>query len=333
MISEVLASVLRSGRAEFNARFAEARLRFPELEAAEFGGFLAGHIDPLALAVERTQKERTAAVVQAAYEIALGLVGEKLAGGQARQGVINEGWRALFPKLAAHIAAAPAPVLTAFTNALHHLGAAPGARPQQWMELMARHGGACAGVEQLLALGQFAAWRAGLAHLRAGALRVADSLPEPLAVQIVGAEGRAWSEVRNQLAANPWFDPAQPVTAAPRVAAQTGTFRGYGGLFIEPPLVAACGEDFIVRSGEECWHLTADAFGATFHRASREEFAAAEQGQPLPHDVQLDGARLAIRGQHFEIPELGTLTSAAANAATVAITGLDTHAVTLLALR
>ena len=113
-----------------------------------------------------------------------------------------------------------------------------------------------------------AAWRVGLAHFREGAIVAADALPETLALAAVGAQSDSrWPEVRGQLLASPWFDPgaAPEGIAEIRSVAQVGSFRGFGGLFLETAsLVASTGQHFLVNSNGECWLLTADLFGATF---------------------------------------------------------------------
>jgi len=77
--------------------------------------------------------------------------------------------------------------------------------------------------------------------------------------------------------------------------------------------------------------LTADLFGATFHRAAKDEFDSAKRERRKA--LQMSGARVVFNGEKFELPELGEFTSAAANAHTLALTGRFTHAVVLAALQ
>ena len=114
---------------------------------------------------------------------------------------------------------------------------------------------------------------------------------------------------------------------------KAGSFKGFGGLFIEPPLVVSSGEHFLVRSESECWLLTADVFGATFHRASIKEFETAKGDRRFPSGLQVKGSRVVFNGSRFEFPALGEFTSAAANATTLALTSHLTHSIVLAALK
>jgi hypothetical protein len=113
--------------------------------------------------------------------------------------------------------------------------------------------------------------------------------------------------------------------------AQAGAFRGFGGLFVEPPRVALAKDHFLVRSGPECWLLTADVFGATFHRSSPAEFEAAVKQSSLPPGLKVKDSKLTWQKERFEIASLGKVTSVAANATTLALTSELTHTVVLVA--
>jgi hypothetical protein len=272
----------------------------------------------------------------AAYEAALELVGQNLAGPGSRQAEIETAWRRVLTGAAPLVAGAPARVIAAVCNAVHQLASTPGARPAQWIETMESLAPQCADVEAFLKLGQVAAWRAGLAHFRTGALDVADALPEPLALAAVGAKSKnAWAAEREKLRRNPWYDPADDRSDSTglRMVARAGEFRGFGGLFVEPPDVAAAGTDFLVRSGSDCWLLVADRFGATFHRAAPSEFEAAARDRRLPPSMRMDGTRLVLNGKPFEFPALGQFIGVAANANTLALTGRYSHAVLLAAIQ
>ncbi len=224
--SEPLASVLRSARDLFNAQFAAARRLFPELDADQFRGFLVEVVDPLAVAVDAVCPERVAEVVMSAYQLGLELLGKRLIGFGGKSGIVGEGWRTLAAAAAPVMASFPDRALSAVANALLQLANTPGARPNQWIHDLGTIAPRCPDLETLLAAGQVLAWRAGLAHYRAGALAVADSLPGDLALLAVGATGD-WAAIRKRLEEDPWFVP-EPSLARP-VAREVGAFRGLGG--------------------------------------------------------------------------------------------------------
>ena len=58
MVSAALASILRSGRTDFNARFAAARRIYPELQSEAFAEFLRTAVDELVGAVEKVRADR-----------------------------------------------------------------------------------------------------------------------------------------------------------------------------------------------------------------------------------------------------------------------------------
>lgn len=318
---------LRAHRGELNARFAMARRRLPALDGGAFGPFLAGALAPLC---EALPPARLSAVGHAAYDVALELCGQRLAGAGARDGRVGAAWAALLVPAAARIAEAPERALAATANALVQLAAAPGARPEAWAEVMGRLAPR-ASVDEWLAAGQVAAWRAGLAHYRKGALEIADRLPPPLALAALGAPaGGDLTALCARLRADPWHVPGRDDAAGPRVVARVGAFRGFGGLFPVPPAVAGAGDRFLVESDGEAWVLFADAWGATFHRAGDEERrAAADGGARAP---AWRGRRVEVGVHRIDVPVRGELTSAAIAASTLAVTSSHSHALTLVAL-
>jgi hypothetical protein len=56
MLGSALASILRSGRADFNTRFAAARHVHPDLDAGAFSEFLETAVDALVRSVDRSDR-------------------------------------------------------------------------------------------------------------------------------------------------------------------------------------------------------------------------------------------------------------------------------------
>lgn len=337
MLSDAFASVLRAGRPELNARFAEARHRLPALDPGAFGDFLRDGADAVVRAVHALRPDRAGAVALAAFDIGLDLVGQQVAGPTARGGAIDDTWRRVLPAAARSVAAEPERVIAALSNAAHQVAATPGARVSDWIADMERLAPQCASADDLLRLGQVAAWRAGLAHYRLGAIAAAASLPESLALAAVGASTPArWSDVEAALRKSEWFDPAHPSARsghAPSVAATAGAFRGFGGPFTAPPRVTFADGHFHVLSGDECWLLTADLYGATFHRLPPEQVRLPAPGKSLPRGLRIDDdGSLAADDRAVQLYGPGTVTSAAASDTTLAVTWTLTHRVTLVSL-
>ncbi|MFN8547057.1 MAG: hypothetical protein U0527_03565 [Candidatus Eisenbacteria bacterium] len=326
MVSEALATALRAGREEMNARFVAARHAQPSLDAQGFLDFVARTIDPLAGAVPEV--DRVFEVVSVAYEIGLELYAEKLVGADAPGLAIEECWRRVGVSAAKALSTTPRRLLTALANAAHQLSITEGASVEDWITTMEHAAGETSDLDTLLRVGQVAAWRAGLAHYRTGALALLPTLSERLSRIALAVPLEAkWPDVASALAIDRWSLAngtrcTQPFTV--------GAYRGFGGLFSQPPLVASAGEEFLVRSGEECWLLVADAFGATFHRATRPEFDAAPADAVPSPKIAIKANLLSGVSGAIAVDLPGGLASKAVTAHAIALTSPFSHAVTLV---
>jgi len=291
-------------------------------------------VAPIVEAVHAAAPDRTTQAAEALYDLALDLTGQDLLGPAARSAPVAAGWTALLPRLGRFLAEAPRAVAGAVTNALYNLANTSGARPEAWLGRMSALADHCPDAETLLTAGQVAAWRAGMAHYRAGALDLCQRLPPPLARIALGlpAEPEPLESLIEALAADPWLAPdrfghSSPGPRSLSIVARPGAFRGFGGLFLRPPIVAAAGEYFLVSDGEDSWLLTADACGATFHRMSGVPTTSA----PSPFTLGKDGVvRAAGRSKRFA--ELAEPTSHAGNATTLAVTTALSHSIFLVAV-
>jgi hypothetical protein len=89
---------------------------------------------------------------------------------------------------------------------------------------------------------------------------------------------------------------------------------------------------WLVSSAGQHWFLAADAFGATFHRATEQEWSAANRELRLPAGAKLAGAVLTQGSFTLSLPVVGPVTSVAAAGATLAVTSAHTHTVTFVSL-
>lgn len=271
-VSPALARSLAAGRPQFNARVAAARRARPGFDADALAQAIRARLDPVAMAVEAIAPERVGAVVEAGFDVILGLAGHGIAG--ARAALVDRVWQTLATAHAHVIAERPFATLAMLTNAALTVAATPGARVDEWIARMAALAPQVT-ADTLRAAGQVVAWRSGMAHYRDGAIAAADRLPDAVAAAAVGA-AQGWSAVRAALTEDPWWTPegkGQGVTV--------GAFTGFGGAFAEPPSVRVGSQGFLVRSGAATLLLVADAWGATLHPADPAEFENATAGVPV----------------------------------------------------
>ncbi|MES2445238.1 MAG: hypothetical protein V4574_20630 [Pseudomonadota bacterium] len=321
-VSPALARMLAEGRPGFNARVAAARSAQTGFDTAAFAVMLQDALDPIVMAVEAVAPERLGAVVDAAFDMAITLVGRGLAGPKARGDAVNRLWEGVAPAFAAALAEEPFAVLGALTNAALHIAGTPGADVSAWLDRM-KAVAPLATAATLPAIGQVVAWRCGMAHYREGALAAADGLPPETALAAIGAGGD-WAEVRAALRASRWWTP-EPV---PEAGVTVGGFTGLGGPFASPPEVRACAEGFLLRSGARVELAIADAFGATLHASTPEDFRAADAQSP-----RVDGNRVAAgdRTVVADLPAQGL--TAAANADSLAVASPFSYSVRIFAWR
>lgn len=291
-LSPAFARVLAANRSGFNRRAAEARHRYGKFDTAAFGRFLQDAVDPLIVAISANAPARVEAVAAVAYDLAIELVGQRLAGPGAKSAAVDRAWRELAPRYWRAIAEEPRPALGALTNAAFNVERCTD--PSSWIATLARVAPQVENLDQLRRVGQVAAWRCGLAHLREGALQVADELPEDLALAVIGETASPWSEVRTRLRQDRWWS---PVAAADRTV-EVGAFTGFGGTLPAPPEIRSLGDHVVIRSADRYAWLVADAFGAALQPATAAEFA---QGRVDLAGVQRQGARLDLDGRSVEL--------------------------------
>jgi hypothetical protein len=329
-VSTVLADALAAGRLHFNARVAEVRHRQSAFDVSAFTAFVGTGLDAVALSVAQVAPDRTAAVVAVAYDIAVDLVAQGLAGSGARTVCMDKAWTVVAPRCARLLAAYPLDVLGALCNAVTYLEGSAGARPSDWLDDMARLVARADSVEQLKLLGQVAAWRAGLAQFRMAALRAADALPAALALAAVGADdtvsAQEWAYVRQTHGADPWWCLPAARRESVRQGVEVGQFSGFGGSFAQPPQVRAHEAGFVVRSAERYSLLVADAYGAVLLPSTAAEYEAAD-GSIRPPSATLNGDALALAGRRIELDLPANGLAIVENEHSVALTSAYSHAV------
>ena len=332
MISATLAAALEARRSDFNARFRLAVQRYPQLEGAEALRFVGECFDPLICAVAQRAPTAVDAVLSAAYDCALQLAGQRLASKTEQFGTIASVWRELLPAAAAHVIERPGPVIAALSNAAHQLAGYPDAAGELWLLRMVVTAPLCASSQECLLVGQANAWFCGMAHYREGALATLRALPPSLAAVVIGIDERRLAATLQAMQADPWFDGEVPWRADKRRTQCVGGFRGFGGAFLQPPVVKSAPGGWLVQSAGEHWLLIADVFGATLHRIAANEWKATKH---LTVEESHAQRRLEQRAQQMAA---GAITSSAlslgpgAKPVAVACTFAHSHQIALFGL-
>lgn len=339
LITGPLAEALESGREHFNAQFDHASRVAPRLNPEEFVGLLRRTLALVVEAAHRAQAERTGEVVEALYLLSLELLGKGLLGSNSKHPLIEEAWRRLLPAAPLLLAQWPTRFAGAITNAVYNLSSVQPGAAAKWIEHMERIGKECQTLDEYRHVGEVMAWRSGMAHYRAEALKLCAHLPDHLARLALGLpEGEGASravEILEEFRNDPWRQPAVVRHDAKkqrrlRTVAMLGAFRGFGGQFIAPPRVTVADGVFLACDAESCWTVHADVFGATLLRSGVEAPAPSKSSTGKFRIDPKGEVRIAEYREVFSI--LSGASSFAADEHTLAVTIPHSHSVYLVAL-
>ncbi|HSI83498.1 MAG: hypothetical protein ACAI35_14660 [Candidatus Methylacidiphilales bacterium] len=345
---------LQENRDALNAQYLQQRMMRPQLEDQDFRTVLTQVLGPLVDAVaevdlresgECGHPQRVFEVAEVLYTMALDLTSRDLLGPGARNTLAQVGWAELLMAVANLVAEDAGVMAAAVTNAIYNISEVTGARADEWLLLMMELGPKCENVAQFLEAGKVAAWRAGCAHYRAGALEAVRRLPEPMARKLLGLKsleewrhGPALADVLERIEADPWLNPRLAglsfAHSRVRIVKVAGGFRGLGGLFVTPPRMGLMQNGALAAiDSEGCWQLHADVFGAVFIR---------QQSRVAGANVLLDKEsswQISSKGEVWhegdgtieQFPELLGAWSCVEDGKAVAVTSMLSHRVYILA--
>ncbi|MFA6958042.1 MAG: hypothetical protein WC538_19415 [Thermoanaerobaculia bacterium] len=333
-LSAPLASALERDRERFNALVAERVASGQRFDAAALAGHMRDVVSPVVDAVYRVDSGSVGPVVDVLFRLTLDLIGRDLVGVGTRYPAIAEGWRKIFPAAATMLARAPQHIAGSLTNAIYKVSVSTGGDASGWIDTMATLARQCGDATELLDAGKTVAWRAGLAHYRRGALDACRSLSPDLAALALGVSGAvvSYHAMIDRLESDPWLDPAVAAgerlpEPSLRLVATIGAFRGFGGPFRVPPKVYLRDGQLVAKDDEAAWILTADRFGATWHRSGTDDLLAQNF---LDAAVDRDGgAKIATLRASF--PDLRQPWTQAFDGTTLAVTLALSHRIRLLA--
>lgn len=289
LVTGVLAEALDEHRDRCNALIAAAGRAHADFDPDVVVAQLRGPIGELVEACDRITSGAGSRVLAAVFPIVTDLAAQhRLGAGRGHDALLGR-----LPALARQVAAEPRLVVGSLANAVVHLEHAD-VPVDPWLDRIVAV--TDADVPTLLAVGQVAAWALGLAPARASAIDVAARLDDRALAAAFAVPGSLdVGDTVQRLRADRWWRPdAAAARQVPdlggtpprvaRVVARVGGFRGFGGPFLAPPVVAARGGDIVVRSGPDAWALHADAFGAALSRV-------ADDGS-LPPPARVDAAAI-----------------------------------------
>jgi hypothetical protein len=229
---------------------------------------------------------------------------------------------------------APQQIAGSLTNAIYQVSVSTGGDASGWIDTMAAIARQCSGATDLLDAGKIVAWRAGLAHYRRGALDACRSLSPDLASLALGVSGAvaSYHAMIDRLESDPWLDPAVAAgermpEPSLRIVAEVGSFRGFGGPFRVPPKVYLRDGQLVAKDDDSAWILTADRFGATWHRSGTDDLLAQTFSDAA---VDRDGGA-KIGKLRASFPELRQPWSQAFDGTTLAVTLALSHRIRLIA--
>lgn len=305
-------AALERGRKRYNAALAEAAA------AGNFDseGFLASFAAAAGPAAEGAG-EAAPQVVDSLFELAL-------AQGRRSGGAFSppQGWAALLAALGPRFSEEPARLAPALYNALFNLGRFPGARPADWARRLGAVSSHCRGAADVLAAGKALSWLCGLAHYRAGALAALDALPRDAAAGVVGVAVGRLSSALASLRDDPWASLDGEGGRVLTVAHRVGGFRGFGGPFLAPPVLAYASGAVFARQGAGVWRLHADRFGAAL---VREEAGPWKSDPPAPDFTLEDDGRVGHGGRWARLAELAGPSSWTSDGRSLAVTLPRSH--------
>lgn len=336
LLSGPLADILERDRDTFNAMFVAARHRDGNLEGEAFGHHVVEVLDPIVRAVAKDLAEMAQTVTKALYELSLQLFGSALLGAQAKYPAIVDAWRRLLPRLPRMLGREPIRLAGAITNAVYNLSQTPGVQPRRWIDGMIELSGHCGSVASLLDAGKVLAWRVGMAQYRKSALALLGCMEPSLALRVLelpdSMDPATLKSTLERLALNRWVTPGDALAgrvdpSRVRLCCQSGAFRGFGGVFIRPPIVACQDGQLLVSDSQFTWLLLADVHGVVLHRLGESSLDPGRAADGVTLDpmgnVRWDQATGALG-------ELAGWSSAACDGQTLAVTVPTSHHVFLV---
>ncbi|MFZ2957246.1 MAG: hypothetical protein WA705_10185 [Candidatus Ozemobacteraceae bacterium] len=278
-------------------------------------------------------------VLESLFDLSLVLLTRGFLGPVSRIPGFSARWQMILGSCPAMLASDPSRFAAAIANALCRFDKGCEALGDSWAETMISAASLCPSVDALLEAGRVIAWRLGILDQRQPALDAMLRLPEAVVSIVLALAPEtpvALPTFVERLKDDPWLLPE--IAALPdfekrspklQLVRTIGGFRGFGGVFVSPPLVYSLDGVFVAADREMAWELTADCFGHLWRRLGIPPVEGVEKS---PANVDFGkGKQITWEGCTGVFPELAEASSIATVGKTLAVTLSHSYNVYLLA--
>lgn len=326
-ISDFCCRLLEQNREALNQRYLQRRAQGAKLEDSSWLFHLRQRILPIVDTVAAVLPEGCTRTLNDLYDVSLDLfaVGHFSESTGILPQALSQLWELTLPRFAKQMARDPRRVSGSLSNAVLSIAQSHPESVDRWLKTLNRAGPLANTVDQLLQIGQVAAWSAGYPEYRAAAVKLAQSLPVEVVRSIfefpASLSDTDVSELLGQWLVDPWAYRSETTVNSPAIVrvGSCGAFRGFGGVFLEPPQVFLSGKQLMATDNHSVWQVIADSFGQSFHRVDTTADVSRRKAAKSVPQVDAHGL-VSWNGRTLSCPDLANSTSQAFDGKTLAVT-------------
>lgn len=320
---------LEAHRERLNVQFQLARQQFPRLDGQRFLTHLKELVSPVYDAANSQPSSNPDLLLDALYGAALTLSGRGLFD---RFEPLQRAWREVLANVPHLVALEPKKMVVSVSNLVCNLMGEPEMEANRWVERMSKAGKPIQDVESFKQAGVIMAWQCGYAIARDEALRCCKLLDPAIICFLLGLPPMNPEEVEaiiDRMEQDPWHEPKEANKPKPLgVLRIVGNFKGFGGVFLNPPIVTIEDGYVIAEDKTGQWQLIADAFGAMFRRHEGVKISEITNFSP---DFKIDDKGEVLKNnERSRIEGLQNWASAASTSQIMAVTLADSHQIFLV---
>lgn len=272
-LSAPMIELLTDLREILNAKFQRKRAAGVKVDPQVWSSHIVSVIAPIVDSVHHVAEERSRVTLLELYDVSLDLFAAGHFSESGSSLFLFELWKDILPNCANILSRSPRRIAGSLSNAVLALTMESSLVAERWLGAIKRTSNRCENPQQLLELGKLLAWTSGMAHYRLPALALAKQLQVPLIRTVFQIEDSVpENSIRNwltELESDPWAQLLSQDTRRKQKVEQVGicgAFRGFGGLFLEPPKVLIHRGQIYVSETKTFYKLVIDRFGHSLQR-------------------------------------------------------------------